>query len=475
MTPLKEIATNKVFSKRELLLYAALLWSFVRYSFINSEKNFWHVIHIIGSLTYYIDPLITVLIAGGFIYSLSFYKIYRPVYILFLLLLFAFFLSWSANSDLIKMSNALKFFIGYFKFIFLFLYATLLYQDHVRIIGRLLKITLALLFFQIVVHFTWLLDLQIFGNPKILIPNNKDWAYGTMENTHMLALAFIILFAYAVFKVFYGTGSKWKYILLLVLAALQVVLAESKANFLLISISLIIALYFMLDTKKFVMSTVIVLLVFVVFIGASIVVYSASSHFGYGGVFETLQGLTHVIEKSLEFNYKLIFINQLLTEIPSDQFFWPFGSGPGVLGSNFALENPTRMSARYFLPLVEGNFNFGNSVLTSARTGYTAVYADLGPVGFIIYFGLYSHIIAVISKSLKRNRHQITTITLAKFIWLALSINYLLNQFLVDSLYVGAPLFLIWTMGALLYYDATLDTSPEGLPHPQHQSKSQLS
>jgi len=433
-------------------LYSYLIWSFIRFSLTFSENNTFWIVPYISPLTGLIEPVyILLFIVSAIIICLKGTKIKIVSAIFISLILLAFITSSFISTGSIV--NSFKFFAGYYKFIPLFLISTYLYKREQLNIETLLKIIIGLIGFQFAINLLWFYDIQILRNTRALLPGNPDWAYGTMENTHMLAVSYIVFFVLGLFC----WSKKYRRLklvglLILVIGVVQLAWSESKANFL----TTVLSLFFILiiepgkgiSMKKF--GLIIGLLFGFVFVSA--LVYSDLSHFAASekSTWANIKSFWDVLVISLEYNYKIQFLSFIINDFQEDILNFLFGAGPGILASNFAIENPTYLSQEYFIPLMNKNFNTGNSILMNPHTGYTAILGDLGWFGFISYFGFHFYLLFKLSLKFKNGKFKSNHYRLAAMIWIGLMVNYLLNNIFKDILYIGAPIAILWILGGIL-------------------------
>lgn len=425
-----------------------MTWAFVRFAFVDFEKNTVWIVPQIRAITYLIDPAFVVLIT--WLCLLKAPKInlkYRYLLLFSLATILIFSFSIVANLEVIKWGNVSKFAIGYLRFIPIILFSIiyLCKKDNLEVIlYNVIKLSVCLMLLNGIINTLWFLNIQLFRNIKILIPNNPDWAYGLMENTTLFAICNSILMAFAYFKANYAISRKKKYFYyaLLIFSLLQVVWSESKVSFLVLPISLIITLVLLDDSFKFKKILAPIAMFFLVLIAASFF-YAERAHFRDGGV-SKIDLVTSIVQKTWSYNPKILFIKSLLYEIPSKENVPILGGGPGSVASKFALDSPTRLSAPYFVKYTEQNFLFGNSVITSPRIGIAAIYGDLGVLGFFSYFGMWLYIFLKVLKAYKRNTKFLSNrLKVVYQVWLSLFLTFFANIIFIDSLYIGAPILIL--------------------------------
>jgi len=456
---LKTIRSIKFDTFLKYSIHSYLVWSFIRFSLTFSAKNAFWIVPQISPLTSLVEPFfILIFTAGTVIILLKGVRINWVSAILITLVLLSYIVSFFISID--SIINSIKFFAGYYKFIPLFIISAYLYKKSLLKAYSVLKIILVLLILQVFVNLLWFFDLQLLKNTRALIPGNPDWAYGTMENTHMLAATFVIIFVLGIY--FLNEKSKKYKILgvgLIIIGIIQVAWAESKINFLTISFSLFVLSLLKPGVSFSIKRIGLILGILFSFVMVGSLIYTDLSHYAVSsqGVWATIGYYWDVFVKTLDYNYKIQFIKYLVFEYPRNLHQFLFGAGPGTLASNFALENPTTLSQEHFIPLMNKNFNSGNSVLLNPHTGYTAILGDLGWFGFFSYFGFHFYLLYKISLKYWKNRFYSEVEIVAATIWIGLMINYLLNNFFKDSLYIGAPVVILWILAGILMHT-------EGIP-----------
>ncbi len=432
------------------LFYIYLIWSFIRFSFVSLDRNTVWIVPYIRPITYLIDPFLILLM---FILFLGHSRVKKSIWLMVVGcfgLVMILTLSIVGNANIIQIPNVVRFIIGYFRFVVFLLFTAVLasYCDLDGILKKGLKLSILLLIISSFINILWFFKVEILKNHRAMIKGNQDWAYGLMENTNMFALSLVILFAFAVNRI---VGQKrslldvTKYIALLVFCLIQLAWSESKVNIIGIIFSIIGAYAFIYGLKlnlKIIMVSIALLFGAFYFLQRT---YADSSQIK--ALSNNKDIFLRIARGSIERNYKLRFIDDLIHAIPKEVNFSVLGAGPGTSASKFALDNPTEISSRYLVKYDKMNFeNSGNSVLMSPRTGYTAIYGDLGVIAFFLYFSLYIYLLLRISKKSKKSEKYKEFC----FVWTALTLNFLYNQVWVDSLYIGAPIFLIWTIGPMI-------------------------
>jgi hypothetical protein len=443
-----KIKKRKLINK---LYFFYLFWTIVRFSFVDQIHNVFYIVPYLRPITFLIDPFIILLLFGILISNKVYPKKFVIVNIIVLIFILLFCLSSLANFDSLNIANYFKFLVGYLRFIPFIYFTVLVYNlnDPSELLNKILNIIIFLFVLQAVVNLAWFLEIFVLNNPKVKILGNPDWGYGLMENTHIFAMCNIILISLGIFSIRYSNKSQiWKGMVYLIIGLIQLVWAESKVNFLTILLSIGIVSFFVhkyfIDIKVLIIGLFTFL--FILFLAQK--TFSNLSHFQSS----KSRGVTYfynVFSKTLIYNFKIRFMDDLIYAIPQDIDYPLLGAGPGVLASKFALDNPTPLSDKYFVKYDKLNLLNGNSILLTPRTALTAIYGDLGPLSFIMYYSL--HIIIFIQILINYRRHKYQGIfQLVAFIWLCFVVNYSFLTVFLDVLYIGFPVFFVWSIGTLL-------------------------
>lgn len=428
-----------------------LVWSIIRFSFVDPIHNVFYIVEYIRPITFLVDPLIILFFFGVSIFSKAPKGRLIIIHVFIAIILSLFVCSTVANIDQIVWSNYFKFALGYLRFI-PFIYVTLIMlkiNDAIIFSSKYLKIVNSLMLLQAVITVSWFFGIFIFNNPKIKIPGNPDWGYGLMENTHVFAFCYIILISYGVYNLRFKAGNFWLNITLILIGLLQVVFAESKVNFLtiLLSIGLVSFLInkYLVDFKVLIIGV----LAFGFLLMVTKKVFTSSSHFA--GSSQGVAYFYSVFQRTLKYNFKIRFMDDMIHKVPKELNFSMFGAGPGRLASKFALDNPTQISSKYFVKYEKLNLQNGNSILLTPRTGITAIYGDLGPISFLFYFGIYVFYFFMVLIKFRKGVFE-GKIKRVAFIWMCFMSNFLFFTVFFDILYIGFPVFFIWSIGTFILF-----------------------
>jgi hypothetical protein len=443
-----------------LSLLLGIFWTtlFLRSAFTDLDRDSFYVANFVSTPMLLFGP--GLMLCMAVIVALEFrrllYKEYLPIFLLIAAMLIWFTLSFLASDT--SPLNAFQFFFGYLQYIILIPFAILCGKDRAFDFRKLTKWILAPIIFEFVVNLLWFLKVSPLKNERRYIPNNIDWAYGTLADTTEVAgiAALIILFSFhiLIFKPSHAVDFSRRMLWFLLLAGFMLMLwADSKLTYMTVSLALAIICFLTLRANIFrkVAYTLggfsFLACMFLASIYYNFMVNPVySSRITYSDVVQmTVVGGTLAFQD----NPKTQTYQDIVEKLPKDLDFPVVGAGPGNATSRFAIKNGTALAGKYIMPRIEWVFNHGNSMLKLPNTGFNALLGDLGWGGMILYYLTLFALFLPIYSAFTSGRITGIQSTWA-FVYLVFTVYFFIQSFITDKLYLGSEVAFIWIMGILL-------------------------
>lgn len=441
-----------------VLLAALWIYLFIRNGFAEPDRDPFYVARFTAPLFQMLGPgiLLCMALVLALEWRRAFYRAFRVTYVLIAAMLALFVFSAIANA--MPALNAVQFLFGYLQYAILVPFTVLCLKDRPVDFDRLYPWIVYPILFQFFVNLGWALRISPLQNVRRSIPNNVDWAYGTLTNTTEAAgIAAILLFFtfhLLVFKPPHAAAWPRRRLYFLIAAGFMLLLwADSKLTYLTLSAAMGLMCFLTLRASIFrkVLYTVAGFSFLACMFLASIyynyrVNPSYSSTVSYGDVVNlTLMGGS----RALGNNPKIQVYEDITAKMPQDLDFPVFGGGPGNATSRFAIKNGTPLAGKYLLPRIEWEFQHGNSMLTLPNTGFNAMLGDLGWLGVILYYSLLLVQLGAVYRRFRRGGFAGIQSTWA-FVYLVFTAYFIIHSFIDDKLYLGTEVAFVWVMGVLL-------------------------
>jgi len=300
------------------------------------------------------------------------------------LLLFLVICGASTVANKAPLYGAFRFTLIYMRPFVLFLYAAFFLEP--KDIKPALKICLAIFVLQVVLNFGWLTGVSHLPHYK----RRMDIATGTFESCAVtayfcMAIMFICLACLASSR--RGKSRKAWLALLFAIALAQMFFTFTMHA--IVAFPLCAVLFLAMGRKylKVVMLGIILSLLLL-----PVLATRRSTMVPF--VMETV-GPRSLTRRWYRFRNspKTMAYRNVMFGIPDELPFPLFGSGPGTMGSVYAIEAFRPLSEKYFsYAFVSSDMRTRTaaaSILGSPFSGYLAIWSETGPIGFLIYWGLH--------------------------------------------------------------------------------------
>ncbi len=405
----------------------------------------------------YVDEIITVAILGVLVIHVFLcrpsFTDYRSFLKPFFLMLFMLVLSAFANH--VPLLNVVKFTLTYCRFAVLFLYAGYFLGNNGSKMVYAALITTFLM--QIALNIAWLLGINFLPSSGSWGP---DFAVGTGIGANNVAYYMIV---FVVLELSFLTCRKshpyiesskgfFTSLFFITLALFQLILTFTLHAYILL-IPVVAFFVIFLTEGKYKLRLIIALIMCIPFIPLVLRVPLA----GYKVRINEVLTVDTIKKRLSEIKYgaKGTMYRNVFYHATKDLPFPLLGAGPGNFASSTAMDSNRPLTERYmprtFMSIYGTTMIYKGSIAGYPNAGYAAVWGDLGPIGFVIYWGLHLLAITRVWRQVRKGQYEIFyQHVLAKAfvpsMFLYLGLNLLLD--FASMLYVSNG---IWILAASVW------------------------
>ena len=371
--------------------------------------------------------------------------------------------------------GAFSFLLTYLGFFATFYVAYDALRDRPRAARWIWRIVVGFLLVQLVANLGWLAGLNPLPNWRL---GTLDFAIGLCGNSVYLAhLAVLVaFFAFSLFRHSGGAPRRWRFLIVVPIAAVQLVLAYANHAFIVAGALLLIYVTLATHRLRYLLSSLAVCAV--LFVGlqsldaAGLLSDNPIRRLSGDNLRSRWQSMVYGPKGEIARNVFLIAPR----EIPC---FMLVGAGPGNFGSSVAQESHPPLAAKYINYIREtwsGRRSlFGSSILQHYITGVLAIYSELGPLGALLFFGFHLYALFRVLRRLHRNAYPLVFQRALAEVFVLAMCQYLVMNLLTDLLNADiwqAPLWIVaavvWNpIGAEQAQSAAVPVEPETAPEPQ--------
>ena len=352
------------------------------------------------------DELLALCLLGVLISQLIIRKSLQPKLdpLLLLILISLFFTALSAFANTSSKKNILRFLLIYYRFVIVFYYSVYLVTN--RKAKLLFRCIIATFVLQMLLNFGWAIGINPLPNRSI---GTADFCLGTgisANNVAYYMIAFsLIIISYINSPL--GPRKQFWFVVWLIPVFVQIYLTYTvHAYFLLPVIGLFHWVLFTGKKNRILTLAICSLLV----IGLSLCVrHGFGKHSrlinqtaSYDYAKRRFDRMIHGVKGQL---YANVFFHAM-----KDMRFPLLGAGPGNFTSPMAMATETLLVAKYVPLYYITNSGYiittRGSITEYPYTGMTTIWGELGPVGFLVYWGLHVYASFHVYLQLKRRQYK---------------------------------------------------------------------
>ncbi len=368
----------------------------------------------------------------------------RPLFVmLFLLVLSAF-------ANRVPKLNVVKFTLTYCRFAVLFLYAGYFLGNNG---SRMVYITMIVTFLmQIALNVGWLLGISFLPN---LALGGPDFAVGTGVSANNIAYFMIVFFVLELSfltcqyssQIMESRKGTFVTLVFMVLALFQLVLTFTlHAYILLIPVVGFFIFFFTKGRYKF--RIVVAIIMCIPFVPLVLRVPVTGRSIRIDEVL-TVDAIKKRVD-DVKYGAKGTMYRNVFYHAMKDLPFPVLGAGPGNFASSTAMDSNRPLTERYipltFINMYGATVVYRGSITSYPNAGYTAIWGDLGPLGFIFYWGLHLLVVGRVWRQIKMEEYEtfyqhVLALAFIPCMFLYLGLNLLLD--FASLLYVSNGIW-IW-------------------------------
>jgi len=310
------------------------------------------------------------------------------------------------------------------------------------------KLFFATLIVQFVLNLGWLFGLQYPPHPGLYIA--IDFAVGTMGSSLQVGYTACLGFVLAV--AIFHTTTRVSYLIVAGVLVTSFVLTNTAHGYAFLAIMLLVMALMPARRALAHAATVassIVLLAVLAFAMQTVLPYSMT--------FEQYVRRA----KDLAGGRKTEAYVRHFTELHNDVPVFVLGAGPGNLGCAMA-------SKRSFLASKYHGWSFQRtdllervqgSIISHTRTGFLAIWGDLGPIVFLLYWGLHVYAILRVGRAYRRGAYSDPWQQALALSFVPAMLLYLMVAFMTDLIHTALWGFYPWVWAAMVWMPQSTELS----------------
>ncbi len=316
-----------------------------------------------------------------------------------LLLLYA--ISFLVNRPSIV--GAGHFAITYFRFLLVFYYSRYFLSPDIS--KKIYYIIIGTFFIQLILNIGWLLHINPLPNYTL---NPADFAIGTFNACNIVAYFSIVLSTILISVILNKNAPskiKTTAIIILPLVYFQIIITYTIHAYIIALLSTIIISITSRGQKriKFVLFLLVTILSVIMLFHEK----NTSHKIGSLNAYTLKQRWYLMISGTKGNTYK-----EIILYAPKDMPYPIVGAGPGNFGSAMGIKNRTPLANKYINYVLDANsylrrkLSQGESITGMAATGFLAIWSELGPFGFLLYWGIHVFALIHIFKNVIKRQYE---------------------------------------------------------------------